>query len=327
MPVVALDAEEREEIRVGLAAKQTYVAIAAGLGRHRGTIGEEVKRNGGRKRYCAVDAQKRADKQRARPKTPKLVANKSLATYVTKRLKAKDSPMTIAIELARGVWGRTESISHECIYQAIYKPDRGLEPGLHTGLHLKRRRRKHRNQPKTPSSHSLGEFNSISTRPKIAEERTEVGHLEGDLIVGAFNRSALITVFDRTSRKLWLERVASKTAEATLTSLLRLFNRIPLHLRRTMTWDQGAEIARWIELSQRRNIDIYIADPKAPWQRPTNENGNALVRRYVGKGTDLKTYTTKDLRAIEHRINTIPRRVLGWATANDIYNAHVAMTN
>jgi len=93
-----------------------------------------------------------------------------------------------------------------------------------------------------------------------------------------------------------------------------------------MTWDQGAEIARWAELTRRRNIDIYIADPKAPWQRPTNENGNALVRRYVGKGTDLSIYTTRQLRHIEQRINTIPRPTLNWATAHDIYTHTVAMT-
>jgi len=228
-------------------------------------------------------------------------------------------------DLARGVHGITKSISHECIYQAIYNSC-GLAAGLHGGLYLKRRRRKHRGRP-APGSHSLGSFNPISARPAVADHRVEVGHLEGDLIVGAYNRSALITLFDRTSRHLWLAAVANKTADATYNSLCRTLQRIPPALRRTLTWDQGAEIARHHDITKRCGINIYIADAHSPWQRPTNENGNALVRRYVGKGTNLNTYTPRQLQAIEHRINTIPRRSLNWATAHDTYTPAVAMTD
>lgn len=326
MPANPLSEFERVEIRVGIDRGETDGVIGARLGRCRSTINAEINRNGGRVRYCAVAAQRRAVARRARPKIPKLVADAVLAGLVAARLKAKDSPKTISIELARGVHGPVASVSHECIYQSLYT-GRGLDRGLCTNLHLRRRRRKPRRAAPPTDTHSLGVFNPISARPAAAADRSEIGHLEGDLIVGAYNRSALITVFDRHSRYLWLAGVANKTADATYQSLLGLLARIDAPLRHTLTWDQGAEIARHHDLTKHRGIDIYIADPKSPWQRPTNENGNALIRRYVGKGTNLALYKPRHLRAIEHRINTTPRRIHNWATAHDIYTAAVAMTD
>lgn len=327
MPAQPLTMHEREEIRVGIERCDPDHVIAVALGRHRCTINAEVRRNGGRGRYRALDAQRRAESALSRPKVPKLVADRALAGHVARRLKAKDSPMTISIELARGVHGRVASISHECIYRAVYSTDRGLEAGVHVGLHLKRRRRKHRGPSPVVATHSLGSFNLIGLRPAIADQRVEVGHLEGDLIVGAYNRSAIATMFDRASRCVWLTKLPhAKSAAGVLEALVRTFRRIPPQLRLTLTWDQGSEMARHLELAERCGIDIYFAEPKAPWQRPTNENGNAIVRRFVGKGTDLSIYTTRDLRTIETRINTIPRRSLNWATAHDVYTAAVAMT-
>jgi IS30 family transposase len=231
--------------------------------------------------------------------------------------------MTISRELASGVHGIVAAISHECIYQAVYAHGRrGLRRGLHEGLHRRRRCRKHR-PPRgtTPTKASpLGQFSLIGLRPPIALERSEVGHFEGDLIIGAHNRSAIATVFDRASRHLWMaDFPEDHGAEATLAALIELFERIPPHLRLTLTWDQGREMASHALLTDAVGIDVYFAEPHSPWQRPTNENGNGLIRRYVGKGTNLHAYTPQDLRRIEHRINTIPRRSLGWATARDVY--------
>ena len=142
---------------------------------------------------------------------------------------------------------------------------------------------------------------------EIAGQRTEVGHLEGDLIVGAFNRSAIVTVFDRASRQLWLaDFPEDHGAEATLAALVEILERIPPELRRTLTWDRGREMARHATLAEWCGIDVYFAEPHSPWQRPTNENGNGLIRRYVGKSTNRAAYTVNDLRATEHRINTMP---------------------
>lgn len=327
MPANPLTLLDREEIRVGIERGDSDMMLGVALGRHRCTVNSEINRNGGRGRYSAVRAQCRADREVRRPKTRRLVGDRALRAHVTRRLRARDSPMTISIELARGVRAMTASISHEAIYQAIYAPgNRGLPKDCHRGLHLGRRRRKRRGY-KPPSSNSLVVYCSIHDRPPVALERSEVGHLEGDLIVGAFNQSALITVFDRASRYLWLSPVESKTADSVYEYLTRILKRIPPRLRRTLAWDQGSEMARHRELALGSGIEIYIADPHSPWQRPTNENGNALIRRYVGKGTNLKTYTPRQLRAIEHRINTMPRRSLGWATAQDVYTQAVAMTD
>lgn len=331
MPAQPLTLPEREEIRAGIAATESVQEIADRLGRHRTTIHAEIERNGGRRRYRATAAQARADRARARPKTPKLVADWELALHVAARLKAKDSPMTISRELAAGTHGLTKSISHECIYQSVYAHGRrGLPKGLHEGLHRRRRCRKRRLPKGTetpPKPSPLGEFNLIASRPPAADARGEVGHLEGDLIVGAYNRTALATVFDRASRHLWLaDFPGDHSADETLAALVEILERIPGSLRRTLTWDQGREMARHAELADLCGIDIYFADPHSPWQRPTNENGNGLLRRYVGKGTDLSIYTPEDLRRIERRINTIPRRSLHWSTAHDVYHHAVAMT-
>ena len=173
---------------------------------------------------------------------------------------------------------------------------------------------------------SIGLCCSIHDRPKEAGERTRVGHLEGDLIIGAMNRSALITVFDRATRYVWLGDVASKSAADVKEGLGRLLERIPERLRLSLTWDRGSELALHRKIAIESKIYIYFCDPNSPWQRPTNENGNGLVRHHVGKGTDLNRFAPSDLRHIESRINTLPRRIFGWDTAQTKYDQLVAMT-
>lgn len=328
MPANPLSLREREEIRAGIARGETVTAIAGELGRHRCTISAEISRNGGRVLYRAFRSHDQAAARRARPKTPVFDQDPVLAAHVTRRLEAKDSPMTIAVELANGVYPNIDGVvSHETIYAAIYAPrGGGLRRGLYKCLHRRRRIRspKRGQRSQSPWRHSM---RSISTRPAIAWERVEIGHLEGDLIIGKGGKSAIITVFDRTSRYLWMAGLpTSHTAGPTLASLTRLLKRIPAELRHTLTWDQGSEMARHATLEKRCGIAVYFADARSPWQRPTNENGNGLIRRYVGKGTDLAAFSTTDLKHIEHRINTTPRRVLGWSTAKHVYDQAVAMT-
>ena len=304
--------------------------IGARIGRHRTTINVEINHNGGRCGYTAAGAQARADRLRCRVKKTKLVADPVLAAHVTGRLEAKDSPMTISRELAAGLYPALSPVSHETIYAEVYAQGRGgLPKGLHRYLHRTHRRRKHRHptgeQPIKPGP--LGVFSLIHDRPPIAEDRTEVGHFEGDLIVGSFNRSAIVTIFDRASRYALLADLPDgHGAEATLDALIELFERIPGELRRTLTWDQGREMAAHRDLARMAGIAVYFAEPHSPWQRPTNENGNGLVRRYVGKGTNLNIYTPDDLRRIETRLNTMPRRILDWSTAQTVYDEAVAMT-
>lgn len=326
MPAQPLELSEREEIRAGIERGEPLVVIAGRLGRHRCTVSAEVNRNGGRCAYRAAGAHVRAEAQRCRPKVTRLEADPVLAGHVEARLRAKDSPMTISIELARGLHPEVGvvGLSHETIYTEVHAQGRrGLPKGLHGGLHRRRRCRKHRplpGQEPVTGKGPLGEFNLIGSRPAEANGREVVGHLEGDLILGAFNRSAIATVFDRASRYLWLASLPEgHGAEAVLAALIETVERMPVELQRSLTWDQGREMASHDLLTAATGIDVYFAEPHSPWQRPTNENGNGLIRRYVGKGTDLGIYRDADLRAIEHRINTTPRRSLGWTTAHDAY--------
>ncbi len=247
MPAHPLSLSEREEIRVGIERKETDTEIGQRLGRHRCTISAEINRNGGRTAYTVTAAQARTETMRRRPRPCRLAADPELAAAVTERLEAKDSPMTIARELAAGTHGVTASISHESIYQAVYaQGERGLRRGLHEGLHRRRRRRKHRTRHTSPASATgpLGTFNPISARPSIANDRVEVGHLEDDLILGSFNRSAIVTVFDRASRYLWLADLPEgHSADAVLAAMVETMERIPPALRRAPS--PGTKALRW----------------------------------------------------------------------------------
>lgn len=319
MAASALSLHEREEIRAGIERNETDGQIGSRIGRHRCTINAEINRNGGRSDYCAVLAEDRAATKRRRPRGSKIVSDPDLFAHIDWRLRELDSPMTIAIELSRGIWGIARTICHETIYQAIYD---GAFGQIRTP-HLKRRQRKHRHQP-NPGSHSLGNYRPIHTRPRSAETRRWLGHLEGDLIVGAYNKSALITLIDRKTRMCWIGPVASKKAKDLTAGLTQLLLNIEPRARKTLTWDQGSEIAEWTEIETTIGLKIFIADPKSPWQRPSNENLNAHIRRYVGKGTDLNQLSTQQLQQVEHRLNTTPRRSLNWQTSQHIYTQHLS---
>ena len=322
MPGDVLSAEEREEIRVGIDRGDSLAGVALYLGRPTSTVSREVRRNGGRKRYCAVEAHRRATRRRARPRPTVFEADLALAERVADQLAHKDSPMTIAI---------FEGISHETIYQGIYANGRrGLAAGL--GRHLHRRRRHRKARPRggavTTKGSPLGRFKPIALRPMAALEREEVGHLEGDLIIGQAGASAVVTLIDRASSLVMLGSLQDgHTSDQVVSRVRRLLRRLPAAACLTLTWDQGREMAHWCELEEVADVDVYFADPHAPWQRPVNENFNGLVRRWLPKGTDLSIYTQDDLEAIAMQINSMPRRSLGWDSAyRHHYDALVALT-
>ncbi len=329
MPAHPLSLGEREKIYYGLVRHDTLTAIAIDLGRHRCTVSAEVSRNGGRENYRPFGAHRRAAQCRKRPKVRLFEQCPELA-HVAGRLQAKDSPMTISVELAQGVFPDLEaSVSLDTIYQEIYAPDRRALPrNAFRCLHRRRRLRLPTGGRRPAYNHWRQQLRSFRERPPEADARSEVGHFEGDLICGSDKGSAIITVFDRKSRYLWMEPLPNgRSADKALVGLTRLMNRIPQQLRRSLTWDQGGEIARHLELTSRCGIDVFVTDPRSPWQRPTNENGNGLIRRYVGKHTNFKEFTIADLRTIETRINTMPRRIHNWKTAKHIYDQAVAMTD
>jgi IS30 family transposase len=327
MAGAVLSAEEREEIRVGCEALESFTSMARALGRATSTVSEEVRKNGGRSRYCAVVAGERARKERSRPKSTKFESNAALADHVETRLIALDSPTTIAIELARAGGINGDTVSSESIYQAVYgNGTRGLAAGLTHCLHRRRRRRKPRcrNGGSDKKASPLGQFTLIGLRPEIAWARSEVGHFEGDLIIGEQGRSAIVTLIDRASRfNLIGDLPEGHDATSVLACCIELLERVPVKARKTLTWDQGTEMARHDDLAGAVGIDVFFAEPHSPWLRPTNENFNGLLRRYVGKGTDLGIYSQQDLDRISHRINTMPRRIHQWESALDRYSAGV----
>jgi IS30 family transposase len=320
MPGRRLGLGEREEIRVGLVRGESLRQIARRLGRPVWMIAREVDRNGGRTRYVAAAAQRRAERCARRPKTPLLVEDAGLARRVTRRLvEDRESPTTIA---------RPKGVSHETITQAIYRGDRGLDPGLWRHLHHQRRRRRRRRCPGEQQRLVLGQFRPIARRPAAASRRRQVGHLEGDLIIGANNASAAVTIIDRATRFCLLGALPDGYGAASVAwCVTRLLRPIPEAGRRTLTWDQGREMALWADIEQVLGTPISFADPHAPWQRPVNENFNGLVRRWLAKSTDLSIYSQADLDAIARRINHMPRRSLNWGHAHrHYYDALVAMT-
>jgi IS30 family transposase len=269
MPGTALCLDEREEIRAGLCRKESFASIAELLDRDPSTISREVRRNGGRNNYRAVTAQRRADKQRQRPKHYKLLTDSALAKAVTIDLSNGFSPAAVSARL-RQAGGST--VATETIYQALYdKKFRGLTIRPHRCLRSRRRLRRRRlpraDISKRNHTKHLGDIRSVHDRPAAVLDRSEPGHWEGDLIVGANNRTAVITLVERTSRFTLLGHLPGRHgAHEVLASLADVFTTVPPGLRRTLTWDRGLEMCEWRQLEAMTSLDVYFCDAHAPWQ-------------------------------------------------------------
>lgn len=322
MPGSRLLLWEREEIRAGIVAGESLSGIARRLGRCPSTVCREVKANGGSGVYRAVAGQERAERLGCRPKVPKLVADPDLAQGVTDLIRERRySPQVCSQILA----AEGKRISHETIYQACYRPGRGLGSELWKCLARRRQRRKRSGHRwGFASGNPLGEPTSVHQRHPIVTHRTQCGHLEGDLLIGAHNRSAIIVLTERVSRHLWLGALPNGYGtEPVAEALVALLDNIPPPMRRTLTWDQGREMKYWADIQAACGTPIYFCDPHAPWQKPTVENQNGILRRWLPKGTPLNTHTRTDLDNIAQLANHMPRRIHQWQTAHDIYHAHL----
>jgi IS30 family transposase len=308
---------EREEIAVGREAGRSVRAIAAELGRPPSTVSREIARNSGsRGRYRASVAEDKAQQRARRPKTAKLAACPTLRAVVQQRLTERWSPEQIAATLKQEYPTRPEMwVSHETIYQSLYVQGRGalrreLAACLRTGRALRRPRRR----PGERRGRIPGMVN-IAERPAEVADRAVPGHWEGDLIMGAAGKSAIGTLVERTSRFcLLLHLPAGATADQVRDRMIEAIGSLPAQIRRSVTWDQGKEMARHAEIAIAADIDIYFCDPHSPWQRGTNENTNGLLRQYFPKGSDLSVYPAEILTAVAAELNTRPRKTLGWNT-------------
>ena len=325
----ALTLSEREHISRGLAAGQSLRAIAGELGRATSTVSREVAANGGRERYRAWAGERRAVERAARPKTSKLAdpANAGLRVWVEAGLALRWSPEQIAGWLRRTFPHNPELwVSHETIYRSIYVHLRGeLGRELAACLRSGRAQRKSRARSARDAGARITDMVPIADRPPEVADRAVPGHWEGDLIVGKASKSAIGTLVERRTRFVMLLALPNgHSASEVLDALLRQIPTLPAQLCKSLTWDQGSEMARHAEFSTATGMTVYFCDPRSPWQRPTNENTNGLLRQYFPKGTDLSIYTQPALDAVARELNGRPRKALHYMTPSEALTEIVA---
>jgi IS30 family transposase len=314
-----LSLAEREEIAVGVAQQLPYREIARRLGRPASTVSREIGRNSpakGARRYRAVAAQVRAEERARRPKPARLAVNGELRGWVQQKLEKNWSPEEISRRLELEFPDRAEMrVSHETIYQALYVQGRGalrreLTRHLRTGRALRK--------PRRVAGERRGRIEgmvNISQRPAEAADRAVPGHWEGDQIAGRAGKSRIGTLVERTTRFTMLVPMpGGKSAGAFAVAVTPVIAGLPGALRRSLTWDQGKEMHLHAQIAVAADIAIYFCDPHSPWQRPSNENTNGLLRQYFPKGTDLSVHSPQHLQDVADELNGRPRKVLGWKT-------------
>ena len=327
-----LSLQERVVVQTQLELGLSPAAIAAGLKRDRSSIGRELRRNGwkpepavrgkGRPRkaggYRALGAQQRACDLAAKLRVVrKLVVGSVLWKQVAEHLRRGLSPEQIAFTL--GAMEEPVRLSHETIYTALYAMPRGqLRARVLTLLRRAHKRRRKRSGGRDRHK-SIPNMTLIDHRPEEVEQRLVPGHWEGDLIKGKLNRSQVGTLVERTTLYAALVKLPDGKAATAAEGFATILNRFDAQMRRSMTYDQGIEMARHETLSERTAVKIYFAHPHSPWERGINENTNGLLRQYLPKGQDLSNYSQEQLDDIAELLNARPRESLGWKAPAELF--------
>jgi len=321
-----LSIADREEILVGIRGEESLSSIARRLGRAPSTVTREVTANGGRAGYSAWHAHQRARQQARRPKPCKLRAGR-LLDEVSRRLEQLWSPQEIAQRLGLDFPDDPEMrVSHETIYQSLFVQGRGelrreLARCLRSGRTVRKKRGTIERRGRLPGMVNIAE------RPAEVDDRAVPGHWEGDLILGEGGRSAVGTLVERTTRLVLLLHLEhGRSADSVDAAMRKTIATLPEELRRSITWDQGAEMANHASFTIATGIPIYFCDPHTPWQRGSNENTNGLLRQYLPKGVDLSKHTAAELVEIQRSLNGRPRKTLGYLTPSEAYAQVVATT-
>jgi len=333
-----LGAMDRARIEVGLKQKMSMRAIAAMIGRAPTTVTREVARhqllNGfsplGKQKhrpYKAERAQYRAEKELARPQPSKLALEPALHAEVQKGLTINRSPEQISNRLKKDfpdqIWMR---VSPETIYRSIYVQGRGslkreITVALRTGRTARKPHRQNAAATAARNNTRIADKIMIADRPAEIEDRAVPGHWEGDLIIGEDGGSQIGTLVERTTRTVLLlhlpdSREASVVAEAMIAAIKSL----PTQMMKSVTWDQGIELASHKDITIATDVAIYFCDPHSPWQRGSNENTNGLLRQYFPKGTDLSAHSQEHLDFVAAELNGRPRKTLDWDTPAEAYH-------
>jgi len=298
--------------------------IAAELGVHPATVTREIARGSVDGSYRARFAQRRAEQARRRPKSGKIAPGSRLRAEVAARLTKRHSPEQISQRLRIDFPDQHDmQVSHETIYQALYVQGAGalrheltVEKALRQGRMTRRPRSK---LPARTNRSWIGDA-TFTARPAEVADRAVPGHWEGDLVIGGDLRSALVTLFERTSRFTLIGRITVHDAVTVTDRLTLMAERLPESIWRTLTWDQGVEMADHARFTIATGCPVFFCDPHSPWQRPTNENGNGLIREFFPKGTNFTQVTDAQVTEAEHLLNTRPRKILGFATPAETLN-------
>ena len=313
-PRQRLDFQDRSMIFAMRANGSTRADIAKAVGCCAKTVGRELARapeGAYDPRLAQADARAKA----RRPKARKLDANPQLRAYVVNSLALKWSPAQISSRI-RQAYPDDEGmrVSPETIYQALYVQGKGqLRDELGVICALRSGRRGRKPQSKLPArGKPWVEGREISLRPPEAEDRAVPGHWEGDLIIGGDMSSCLITLIERRSRFLLMSRLTVHDADTVEERLVKMVSSLPAELAKTLTWDQGCEMARAADFELATGFKVYFCDPRSPWQRPTNENVNGLIREFFPKGTRFTDVTDEEVARAQWLLNNRPRRVLDW---------------
>lgn len=321
----ALQVVEREEISRGLAAGLSMREMARRLGRAVSTVSREIRRNGDRHAYRAADADELAWRRARRPQRCLLASRPRLKNWVAEHLWRNWSPRQIAIGLKRHFpHDGSMRVSHETIYRSLFIQARNV---LKKELlkHLRRARLMRRPRVQASARPAVVEGISIRERPAEVEDRAVPGHWEGDLLMGGA-RSQIATLVERHSRYVMLVKVDSKDTNVVTKALAKKMRDLPVELRRSLTWDRGSEMAAHREFTIATDMQVYLCDPRSPWQRGSNENTNGLLRQYFPKGHDVSHLTQRQLDRVARELNERPRQTLDWRTPVQALRATVAST-
>jgi len=316
---------EREEISRLLSQKCSFGDIAKALGRNISTISREVSAGGcNRNTYRAVKAQNRARRNLSKRKAGKYILNDNteLWAYIKKKLKKKWSPRQIAEELKKDYpLDMAMRISPEAIYTYIYVLPRGaLKKELTACLRRNHKRRYKQQAREVKMERKLEDMLSIEERPKEVEDRIIPGHWEGDLIIGKYNRSALGTLVERTTRTTILIPIKNREAETVAKAFAKEVKKLPKQMKLSMTYDQGREMAKHKLFTNITGVKVYFAHPRSPWERGTNENTNGLIRQFFPKGTEFNKVSRYEVKKAQDLLNGRPRQALGFEKPYKVFN-------